>query len=66
MTKNVSLKLFQQIANYFHEKKKIHIIKWILLISFMMLFARLIYASINAWNYYKYNHNNPIILKDKI
>ncbi|AGC03794.1 hypothetical protein BCHRO640_684 [Candidatus Blochmanniella chromaiodes str. 640] len=51
--------------NNFHilfmkRKKKIRVAKWILLISFSILFARLIYASINAWNYHKTRNNNIV------
>ncbi|URJ24353.1 DUF2633 family protein [Candidatus Blochmanniella camponoti] len=43
------------------KKKKIRVAKWILLISFTILFARLIYASVNAWNYHKNRNNNAVI-----
>ncbi|URJ23835.1 DUF2633 family protein [Blochmannia endosymbiont of Camponotus sp.] len=44
------------------KKKKIQVTKWILSISFTILFARLIYASINSWNYHKTHNNNTITI----
>lgn len=48
------------------KKTKVRITKWVLFISFMILLIRLIYASINAWNYQKtHDKNNPIISNNK-